>query len=703
MMPRELSPTVLSRGAVVYVRQSTGGQVQENVESQRRQYALGDLARAYGFQDVRVIDDDLGRSASGTVERPGFRSLVGQVCEGLVGAVFCLEASRLARNGRDWHHLLELCGLVGAYVIDTDGAYDPSTPNDRLLLGLKGTMSEFELTLLRKRLLEAALAKARRGELRVPVPIGYVWSVELGLMMDPDRRVQEAIRVIFRLFDRLGSARQVLLHMRREGLTVPRPVDGRHALPVAWRPPVYRTVIAVLQNPFHAGAYAYGKSQTRTTIREGMVRKAHGRRRPMETWTALVRDHHEAYISWEQFEQNQQRLARNAFRKPAGTAKAGRGGHALLAGLLRCRRCGRMLHVTYGGGGRGAPQPRYTCRVGHAMHGLERCITAGARRPDAAIAHEILLAVQPVAVDAALVAEREAGQHRDERRRARGLECQQAEYDVALARRRYEAVDPDNRLVAAELEARWNAAMARLQECQARLAEGAAVHAPSVTRESLLTLAEDLETAWQAPATEMRTKQRLVRTLIEEIVIDVDDMTREVVLVIHWRGGQHSEVRVRKPGPGEHTKRTPADAGRLIREMATRWSDPDIATTLNRLGLSTGQGNSWNPRRVGNYRRKAGIPGYESAVKDGRCLTMLEAAQTLGVTSHVIRALIREGIVPARQVVFDAPWQILAADLTRPEVQAALRRRRTRRGRPYRNSGDTLTLTIPGTSGEGAQ
>jgi hypothetical protein len=301
------------------------------------------------------------------------------------------------------------------------------------------------------------------------------------------------------------------------------------------------------------------------------------------------------------------------------------------------------------------------------------------------------------------VAEREAGQHLDERRRALELECQQAEYDVTLAARRYEAVDPDNRLVAAELEARWNAALRRLQDCQARLAAGAAARAPSATRESLLTLAGDLEAAWQAPTTDMRTKQRLVRTLIEEIVIDVDDATREVVLVIHWRGGQHSEVRVRKPRPGEHTKRTCADAEHLIRDLATRWADADIAVTLNRLGLTTGQGNSWNERRVGNYRRKAGIPGYESAVKDGRCLTMLEAAKALGVTCHVIRALIRDGILPARQVVFEAPWQIFAADLGRAEVQAAFRRHRTRRGRPYRNSGDTLTLMIPGSSEERAQ
>jgi hypothetical protein len=266
-----------------------------------------------------------------------------------------------------------------------------------------------------------------------------------------------------------------------------------------------------------------------------------------------------------------------------------------------------MLHVTYSWA-RCRPQPRYTCRVGHAMHGLARCITAGARRPDAAVAHAILLAVQPVAVEAAVVAERELDQHRDERRRALELECQQVEYEVALAARRYEAVDPDNRLVAAELEARWNAALTRLRECQARLAEGTEAPAPSVARESLLTLATNLEAAWHAPTTDMRTKQRLVRALIEEIVVDVEDATREVVLIIHWRGGQHSELRVRKPASGEHTRRTSEKAGQLIREMATRWSDADIAATLNRMGLTTGQGNTWTTVRVGVYRHKAASP-----------------------------------------------------------------------------------------------
>ncbi len=690
----KLAPTVLCRRAIVYVRQSTGAQVHDNLESQRRQYELVQLARGYGFHEVQVIDEDLGRSASGTTDRPGFRSLVGQICEGLVGAVFCLEASRLARNGRDWHHLLELCGLVGACVIDTDGVYDPARPNDRLLLGLKGTMSEFELTLLRKRMTEAAVAKARRGELRLAVPVGYLWSQDTGLMLDPDRRIQDVVRTIFRLFERLGSARQVLLHMRRDSLTFPRPTDRRHPPHRSWRAPVYRSVISVLRNPFYAGAYAYGKSQVRTTLVEGAVRKAYGRPRPMEAWTALVPDHHAAYISWEQFLQNQQRLARNAFGKRAGAAKAGRGGRALLAGLLRCRRCGRMLQVTYGG--RRASVSRYSCRTNREVHGVAACITVGASRPDAALTHEILLAIQPVAIEAAFVAETDAARHVDERRRALELERQQAEYEATLATRRYEAVDPENRLVAAELEARWNAALTRLRECEARLATSVPPRVPAVTRESLLRLADDLDAAWRAPTTDMRTKQRLVRTLIEEIVIDVDDAKRDVILVIHWRGGQHSELRVRKPSAGEHSRRTPDEADRLIREMATRWSDADIAATLNRMRIPTGYGNTWTRGRVAAYRHNAGIFAYASG-KDGRYLTALDAARKFGASRYLIFRIIHDGILPAKQVFSAAPWQILASDFQRPEVRQALRRRRQRPGRPCRNSGDDRTLTIPGT------
>ena len=300
-----LPPTVLSRKAVVYVRQSTQIQVQVHLESQRRQYDLVDEARRHGFRDVAVIDDDLGRSASGTVARPGFEKLVAGLCAGEVGAVLCFDASRLARNGRDWHHLLELCGLVDARVIDLDGVYNPCRPNDRLLLGMKGSISEFELGVLRSRMLDAARSKARRGELRISVPIGFVWHREIGLGLDPDCRVQEVTRGIFQRFRELGSARQVHLALKAEQVHFPRPSDGKRMTTFDWTPIRYRNVISVLKNPFYAGAYAYGKSVNRTRIVDGRARKTYGHYRPLRDCEILLKDHHEGYIDWEEFERNQ--------------------------------------------------------------------------------------------------------------------------------------------------------------------------------------------------------------------------------------------------------------------------------------------------------------------------------------------------------------------------------------------------------------
>jgi DNA invertase Pin-like site-specific DNA recombinase len=283
-----LPAAVLKRKAVVYVRQSTQAQVQSNLESQRRQYELVDVARRRGFRDIEVIDDDLGRSASGMVARPGFERLVAGLCAGEVGAVLCFDASRLARNGRDWHHLLELCGLVEARVIDLDGVYDPCRPNDRLLLGMKGSISEFELGVLRARMLDAARAKARRGELRIGVPIGYIWHREVGLGFDPDRRIQNTVRLIFDRFRELGSARQVLLSMTKDQVHFPRPSDGKKLVAFEWTPIRYRNVISVLKNPFYTGAYAYGKSEHRTAIVDGRLRKTYGHGKPLEACEVLL-------------------------------------------------------------------------------------------------------------------------------------------------------------------------------------------------------------------------------------------------------------------------------------------------------------------------------------------------------------------------------------------------------------------------------
>jgi len=671
-----LPAAVLKRKAVVYVRQSTQAQVQSNLESQRRQYELVDVARRRGFRDIEVIDDDLGRSASGMVARPGFERLVAGLCAGEVGAVLCFDASRLARNGRDWHHLLELCGLVEARVIDLDGVYDPCRPNDRLLLGMKGSISEFELGVLRARMLDAARAKARRGELRIGVPVGYIWHREVGLGFDPDRRIQNTVRLIFARFRELGSARQVLLSMTKDQVHFPRPSDGKKLVAFEWTPIRYRNVISVLKNPFYAGAYAYGKSEHRTAIVDGRLRKTYGHGKPLEACEVLLKDHHEGYIDWAEFERNQRQLAANAYGRIGG-AKSGRGGRALLAGLLMCGRCGRRLTVVYTG--RGQARPVYRCDRPNLMLGLPRCLGFGGPRIDAAIAEEILRVVEPMAIEAALEAERRYMENQVERQRMAELELQQARYEASLAERRYAACDPDNRLIAAQLEKSWEAALQRVAACEARL-EAVRTPDPTAVAPDFAGLADDLETAWNAPGVSMRARQRLLRALVTDIIADVDEAAREVILTIHWRGGQHSQLRVRKPQSGEHGCRTPQAALAVMRSMASRWSDEDIAASLNRMGMPTGQGKTWTAHRVSSVRRVNGIHAYRSAEKNGEWLTMSEAASKLGVTHHRIRRLIKDRVLPAEQVVPGAPYQIRACDLEDQRVTAAL----GRKGRPCR-------------------
>lgn len=325
-MNLKITPEHLSRGATVYIRQSTMGQVVEHTESQRRQYALAESARELGFVSVTIIDDDLGRSGSGLVARPGFQKLVAAVCSGPLGAVFCIEASRLARNGRDWHHLIDLCALAGTLVIDPDGVYDPRLINDRLLLGLKGTMSEYELSLLRQRGLAARDSKARRGELRFALPPGYCWN-ELGCIeMDPDERIVETIRLVFRKFRELGSARQVFLWARQSELKLPVWRQSRVGGRIEWRAPAYHTVIQLLQHPVYVGAYVFGRKAQHTHVVDGRARKTEGHRKPMSNWNVLLRDHHPGYISWEEFEENQQMIAENAYMQRRMSRKGARGG-----------------------------------------------------------------------------------------------------------------------------------------------------------------------------------------------------------------------------------------------------------------------------------------------------------------------------------------------------------------------------------------
>src|ERR1700751_4020702 len=452
----------LAREAYVYVRQSTADQLLNNPESRRRQYALTTRARALGWENVIVIDDDLGRSGSGTA-RPGFERLLAAICGGAAGAVFALEASRLARNGLAWHTLLEFCALVNSLIIDEDGIYDPGLVNDRLLLGMKGTFSELQLSTLRQRSQEALRLKAARGDLHTVVAIGYRRGADDRLEQDPDRRIRQTLSLVFRKFREIGSVRQLVLWRGQEGIALPTAVHGPQGRTVQWGPPRYHAVHRLLTNPVYAGAYVFGRTASRTRVEDGRKVITHGVVRRREEWTVVIRDHHDGYISWEEYDRNRKIIAGNANMKGTMVAGSVRKGGGLLVGLLRCGHCGRKLKVLH----HARRDTRYICNAEMDYASDKKCITFSNMRVDAAVSAEVLRAISPLAIEAALqlIGDRErAGA---ERLRQSELALEQARYEATHARRQYDAVDPDNRLVASELERRWNerlAAVARLEE-----------------------------------------------------------------------------------------------------------------------------------------------------------------------------------------------------------------------------------------------
>jgi DNA invertase Pin-like site-specific DNA recombinase len=673
MTSEKITPDHLSRKALVYVRQSTAEQVRTHRESQRRQYDLADKARVMGWRQVDVIDDDLGHSGTTTAGRTGFARLVTAVCLREVGAVFSLEASRLARNNRDWYQLLDLCAVVGTLIVDFDGIYDPRLLNDRLLLGLKGTMSEFELGLIRQRGHEALRQMAQRGELITTVPVGYRRSEDGRCEKDPDQRIQHAIQSVFQAFAQCGSVRQTLLWFRQDGLVLPAVVYGPQGPKVIWRPPVYNTIHKVLTNPTYAGAYAFGRTETRTRVINDETVKTRGHRRDAAAWDVLILDHHEGYIDWATYQRNQQQIRENANMKGALTRGPARGGQSLLAGLLRCARCGRKFFVS--SSGNQGKVPRYACRGAAVNHGTGKCISFGGLAVDAAVERELLRVVAPAAVEASLAALSELEGQRDERRLALELTLRQAQYEADRARRQYNAVEPEHRLVAAELERRWNHTLTEVQRLEDELRQFA-TPTPAISveeRMALLTLGEDLQALWTDPATDMRLKKRLVRTVIREIIANVDEERAAVDLVIHWTGGCHTALRVRKNRTGQHRFRTALEIVDLVRDLAQVSPDRDIASVLNRLGVKTGKENTWTEVRIRSLRSAHGIRAYSPEAKEtAQWVTMREAGARLGISPMSVRRLIARGIIAARQIVPHAPWLIQTAALDTVEARRAV-------------------------------
>lgn len=657
----KITPDHLGRGAFIYIRQSTADQLANNHESRRRQYGLAERARTLGWTDVTVIDDDLGRSGSG-VSRPGFERLLAAICEGRVGAVFAIEASRLARNGRDWHTLIEFCGLVGTVIVDEDGIYEPRHPNDRLLLGMKGTMSELELSLLRARSTEALKQKARRGELFFTVAVGYIKVGRDKIEMDPDLRVREAIRLVFARFAEMQSIRQVFLSLRADQIALPY-IDSKSSGQLLWKSPVYATVNNLLTNPVYAGAYVFGRTGSRITIENGRKRILRGYRKNRSDWAVLLVDHHEGYLSWTDYERNQRLIADNANGKGMMVRGAVRKGEALLVGLLRCGHCGRRLLVSYNGtkGDIG----RYYCDATRSDPAAAPCISFGALRVEQAVGAEIVRLLQPLGVDAAVRAITDCEHQAGEKQRQLELALEQARYEAARARRQYDAVDPDNRLVAGELERRWDAALAAVEVIEKELEtlvrqRPAALDAEE--RQRLLQMGADLEAAWHHPAATAVTRKRLIRAVMREVVARVED--DQVQLLLHWQGGDHTRLTVRKNRRGQTRWAVEPETVELIRTCARLMPDKAIAGMLNRTGKRTGRLNGWTQSRVRSFRNTHGIAVYVDGEWAARGeVTLTEAARMLDLSPMTVLRQIRAGIIPAEQYCKGTPWVIKRQDI----------------------------------------
>ena len=665
----------LERKAILYIRQSSAYQVSHNLESQKLQYAMQERLQQLGWREIEVVDEDLGRSAAGTVTRAGFERMVAEVCLGKVGAVAAREVSRFARNSREWQQLVEVCRVVDTVLIDQETVYTPRQSNDRLLLGLKGSLNEYELDLLRQRSVEARREKARRGELLVTAPIGYLKTEEQHWEKDPDRRVQQAVLLVFRKFVELGTARQTLLWFLEHGLQLP--VYTRQG-ETFWKRPTYATVYRILTNPIYGGAYAYGKTERTLHYENGEPRRG-ARRKPREQWLALIPNSHEGYVSWEQHQQIRRAIAENVRGgEPSGIVQ---GGAALMTGLLRCRRCGRKLAVSYTGNHHDVL--RYECRRGWLDSGEPRCIGFGGMPVDETIAQEVLRVVQPAAVEAAVLASEEEARKQDEVLEAWGRDLEAARYAAQRAQKQYDAADPENRLVADELERRWNQALQQVREIELRIEQH--VHgqgkASTATREEYEELATKLETVWNCADTDVRLKKRMVRTLIHEVVVDVDAEAGELILVLHWQGGVHTELRLPRRRRGHNRKQTSKEIVDAVRTLARICSDEVIAGALNRNRLLTGRGNRWTKEGVTSLRSHHAILCYGTDRRQTEgWMNLTEAADSIGVSARTLRLAVERGEIEADHPLDDGPWVFNRCELEKKATVSFVER--VRGGKP---------------------
>lgn len=631
----------LKRNAYLYIRQSTLRQVLENTESSKRQYGLRQKAVALGWpmERVIVIDNDLGMSGAES-DRAGFQELVSEVGLGRAGIVMGLEVSRLARNSMDWHRLLEICALTETLILDEDGIYDPGHFNDRLLLGLKGTMSEAELHILRARLQGGLLNKARRGELKMRLPIGLLYNESDKVILDPDRQIQNAIRQLFTTFVRTGTAHATVKHFREQGLKFPRRINnGSDKGDVLWGELGHTRVLQILHNPRYAGAFVFG----RTKSHHHGVGRTSARKVPQEDWQVVLQDTHSGYISWEEFESNQTHLRENAQAHGLERQKSPpREGSALLQGLVICGKCGKRMTVRYKYSGKQLV-PQYICQQKGIEQALPICQHIPGDSIDNLLSQLLLEIITPLNLEVALAVESELHSRLQETDTLRQQQVERAKYEAELARRRYFRVDPDNRLVADELEADWNEKLrifqTTLEECERqRLSDRQLLD--DRKKQEIRNLSDDFPRIWNNPKTSHRERKRLIRLIIEDVTLVKE---QEVSVQIRFKSGATKSLTLPRQKTAWQLHQTPRQVVEEIDRLLDQYTDGQISKKLNAQGLRSGKGEEFNPRMVAKVRRHYNLKSRYDRLREMGLLTQQEIAQELGITEQSVKIWRNDG------------------------------------------------------------
>ena len=670
----KIQPQHLDRAAYVYVRQSSPRQVIDHRESQRRQYDLSDWASTAGWpgDQIVVVDEDQGKSGSTAKTRPGFARLIAAVAQGEVGIVIALEVTRLSRNSPDWHHLLYLCRFTNTLIADEHTVYDPDLSSDRLVLGIRGQMSELEVETSIERMVSARWSKAARGELYTIPPAGYDIDECGQWVKSSDESVVHAIVTVFEKLDELGSARQVFAWWRDQGLKYPvrRLRSRRH--PVVWLAPTYAMFLRTLHNPIYTGAYVFGRSKSvRCLDDEGVVR-TRAQRVKRDDWPVVIYDHHDAYISYDQFVRNEARLQENVTMRSVGKNGPAREGAALLQGLVLCGHCGRRMSLSYGGSTRSRVY-QYRCSRARGQQGGVDCQVIGGKRIDQTVVEVFLDATTPCAADAARLANEEAHRESEALRLYWAHQIERVEYEAQRAERQYMAVEPENRVVARELERRWEQALRELE--RVRVEAGQAIDSPELLSgddlDKVHLLGQELQAVWNEDTTTNRDRKRLLRCLIEEVQLSTGEDHYAVRIV--WKGGATTERELVR-GPAGWARRTPEDTVELVRQLAEQFDDAQIARILNKQGRRSGRDIPFTQAAITSLRGKNKIPRCAKiAITDSRHgpFNAEQAARELGVTMSTVHRWLRDGILVGEQLTAGAPWQIVLTDEIRNRLAGA--------------------------------